>query len=102
MRRETLGGRHPDTLISINNLGALLSAKGVLAAAESLLREVQWQMLWRRSTRRRALGGELSMLLKVKAKAAAVPRCTGFAVALAFLALAIGIWTTSSTALTGS
>ena len=104
VQRETLGGRHRETLTSINNIGALLSAKGVLAAAELLLREVLWQMLWRRSTRRRALGGELSMLLKVKAKVAAVPRCNVFAVALAFLALAIGIWTrsTSSTASTGS
>ena len=37
--RETLGDRHPDTLISINNLGAVLYAKGDLAAAESLYRE---------------------------------------------------------------
>ena len=39
-RRETLGGRHPSTLWSMNNLGALLKAKGDLAAAELLCREV--------------------------------------------------------------
>ena len=37
--RETLGNRHPDTLISINNLGVLLHTKGDLAAAEPLYRE---------------------------------------------------------------
>ena len=39
MQRETLGNRHPNTLASINNLGALLYSKGDLAAAEPLLRE---------------------------------------------------------------
>ena len=39
MSRETLGDRHPCTLISINNLGSLLQAKGDLAAAEALYRE---------------------------------------------------------------
>ena len=39
MRRATLGNRHPNTLGSINNLGALLHAKGDLAAAERLCRE---------------------------------------------------------------
>ena len=39
MARETLGNRHPNTLISISNLGKLLRAKGDLAAAEPLLRE---------------------------------------------------------------
>ena len=38
-RRETLGNRHPSTLISINDLGVLLKAKGDLAAAEPLYRE---------------------------------------------------------------
>jgi hypothetical protein len=31
--------RHPSTLISVSNLGALLQAKGDLAAAEPLYRE---------------------------------------------------------------
>ena len=35
-RREILGNRHPSTLGSINNLGALLQDKGDLAAAEPL------------------------------------------------------------------
>ena len=40
VQREKLGNRHPDTLISINNLGNLLKAKGgQLGAAELLLRE---------------------------------------------------------------
>ena len=39
MSRETLGNRHPDTLISINNLSTLLHDKGDLAAAEPLFRE---------------------------------------------------------------
>ena len=39
MKRETLGDRHPSTLNSIGNLGALLQAKGDLAAAEPLYRE---------------------------------------------------------------
>ena len=34
-RRETLGDRHPDTLISINNLGLLLKAQGRLDEARS-------------------------------------------------------------------
>jgi hypothetical protein len=38
-RRETFGNRHPDTLISISNLGVLLKAKGDLAAAEPQIRE---------------------------------------------------------------
>ena len=38
-QRETLGNRHPNTLISISNLGILLQEKGDLAAAEPLLRE---------------------------------------------------------------
>jgi len=37
--RETLGDRHPNTLISIGNLGTLLCDKGDLAAAEPLCRE---------------------------------------------------------------
>ena len=37
-RREILGNRHPSTLGSINNLGALLQDKGDLAAAEALWR----------------------------------------------------------------
>ena len=39
VERETLGDRHPHTLISINNLGGLLQSKGDLAAAEPLCRE---------------------------------------------------------------
>ena len=39
MFRATLGGRHPNTLTSIVNLGVLLFSKGDLAAAELLLRE---------------------------------------------------------------
>merc|ERR1719424_1980044 len=38
-RRETLGDRHPNTLISINNLGLLLKKQGDLDGAEPLLRE---------------------------------------------------------------
>jgi Flp pilus assembly protein TadD len=38
--RETVGDRHPDTLASVSNLGALLYAKGDLTAAEPLFREV--------------------------------------------------------------
>jgi tetratricopeptide (TPR) repeat protein len=37
--RERLGSLHPDTLISINNLGALLQEQGDLAGAALLLRE---------------------------------------------------------------
>ena len=37
--RETHGDRHPDTLISISNLGGLLHEKGDHAAAEPLFRE---------------------------------------------------------------
>ena len=36
---STLGGRHPNTLSSINNLGSLLQGNGDLAAVELLLRE---------------------------------------------------------------
>ena len=39
--RVTLGGRHPDTLISIDNLAALLQAKGDLEGAEPLLQEAR-------------------------------------------------------------
>ena len=39
VRRENLGDRHPDTLISMNNLGLLLQDNGHLAAAELLLCE---------------------------------------------------------------
>ena len=38
-RRETLGDRHPDTLLSINNLGALLLTQGKYDESEPLLRE---------------------------------------------------------------
>ena len=37
--RATLGGRHPDTLISMNNLGGLLLAQGKLDEAGVVLRE---------------------------------------------------------------
>ena len=36
---ETLGDRHPDTLISVTGLGLLLMDKGDFADAEPLLRE---------------------------------------------------------------
>ena len=39
-QRETLGDRHPSTLLSISSLGTLLDDKGDLAAAEPLYREV--------------------------------------------------------------
>ena len=38
-RRVTLGDEHPDTLVSINNLGMLLYAQGDLAGATPLYRE---------------------------------------------------------------
>jgi serine/threonine protein kinase/tetratricopeptide (TPR) repeat protein len=38
-RRRLLGDDHPDTLISINNMGALLKAQGKLAEAEPYFRE---------------------------------------------------------------
>ena len=37
-REQQLGSNHPDTLISVNNLVALLQARGKLAEAELLLR----------------------------------------------------------------
>ena len=39
VRRETLGDRHPDTLISINNFGGLLKNQGKYDEAEPLFRE---------------------------------------------------------------
>uniref|UniRef100_A0A0G4F4S4 Uncharacterized protein n=1 Tax=Chromera velia CCMP2878 TaxID=1169474 RepID=A0A0G4F4S4_9ALVE len=39
VRRQTLGDRHPHTLISINHLGMLLNDQGDLQGAEKLLRE---------------------------------------------------------------
>ena len=39
IRRETLGGEHPDTLNSLGNLGVLLSAQGNLDEAETRLRD---------------------------------------------------------------
>ena len=38
-KRRTLGDEHPETLISINNLGSLREAKGDLAGAEPLYEE---------------------------------------------------------------
>jgi non-specific serine/threonine protein kinase/serine/threonine-protein kinase len=38
-RRRTLGEEHPDTLVSVNNMGVLLEAQGRLAEAEPLYRE---------------------------------------------------------------
>ena len=38
-RREELGDRHPSTLMSINNLGRLLRARGQLTEAENLCDE---------------------------------------------------------------
>ena len=37
-RREILGDKHPDTLLSINAIAALLQAQGKLAEAEPLYR----------------------------------------------------------------
>merc|ERR1719337_782520 len=37
--REKLGGKHPNTLTSINNLGLLLKDQGDLPGADSLYRE---------------------------------------------------------------
>ena len=39
MRRETLGDRHPNTLISMNNLGRLYEAQGRLDEAAPLYAE---------------------------------------------------------------
>ena len=41
VQRETLGDRHPDTLISMDNLGVLLQDTGDLAAADLLFREAE-------------------------------------------------------------
>ena len=38
-RRETLGDKHPSTLLSLNNLGMLLRAQGKLEEAAPLCRE---------------------------------------------------------------
>ena len=60
VRRETLGSRHPYTLISIDRLGGLLQEKGDLAAAEPLLREAL-------EVRRETLGDRhLSTLLSTR------------------------------------
>ena len=37
---RSCGSRHPDTLVSISNLGSLLQAQGDLEGAAALLREV--------------------------------------------------------------
>ncbi|MEM9167191.1 MAG: serine/threonine-protein kinase [Planctomycetota bacterium] len=50
-RRRVLGEEHPDTLISINNMGFLLQSQGELDQAEPYLREALEQ-------RRRVLGEE--------------------------------------------
>ena len=74
MRRETLGNRHPKTLISINNLGTLLYAKGDLAAAEPLLREAlegQRETLGNRHPDTLISIGDLGLLLQKKADLAA-------------------------------
>ncbi|MCA9283693.1 MAG: serine/threonine protein kinase, partial [Phycisphaerales bacterium] len=52
-RREALGDDHPETLMSINGMGALLRAEGRLAAAEPYLREAL-------ERRRRVLGDDHS------------------------------------------
>ena len=39
VQRETLGNRHPSTLISISNLGLILHDMGDLSGAELLYRE---------------------------------------------------------------
>ena len=67
VQRETLGGRHPDTLTSINNLGILLQDKGDLTAAEPLLREVlegQRETLGSRHPSTLASNRNLELLLK--------------------------------------
>ena len=79
MRRETLGNRHPDTLISINNLGQLLHTKGDFAAAESLCREaleVQRETLGSRHPHTLISISNLGTLLQDKGnRAAAEPLC---------------------------
>ena len=50
-QKLTLGDEHPDTLVSINNLAALLHTQGKLSEAEPLFREAL-------SARKRTLGGE--------------------------------------------
>ena len=70
-RRRVLGEEHPDTLASINGMGALLEAQGKLDEAEPLLRTVV-------AVRRRVLGGtqpdtlvsvnELGLLLRTEGK----------------------------------
>ena len=55
--RESLGGRHPSTFASINNLGGLMYAKGDLAAAESLFRETNGDLAAAEPLLRKALEG---------------------------------------------
>ena len=77
--RATLGNRHPDTLGSINNLGALLLDKGELATAEALLREaleVSRETLGSRHPSTLLYINNLGQLLHVKGDlAAAEPLC---------------------------
>ena len=40
-RRETLGDRHPDTLVSIYNMASLLQDQGKLVEAEALFCEAR-------------------------------------------------------------
>ena len=68
-RRETLGDRHPDTLISINSLGVLLKEKGELAAAEPLFREalvMRRKTLGKRHPDTLISASNLGLLLKAK------------------------------------
>ena len=73
-RRETLGNRHPDTLISINNLGQLLQAKGDLTAAELLYHEaleVKRETLGNRHPSTLSSINNLGALLQAKGELAA-------------------------------
>ena len=79
VQRETLGDRHPNTLVSINNLGLLLKDKGDLAAAEPLCREaleVQRETLGDRHPNTLISISNLGSLLHAKGDlAAAEPLC---------------------------
>ena len=69
MTRKTLGNRHPNTLMSIFNLGVVLYEKGDLATAEPLFREVleaQRETLGIRHPDTLGSIKYLSMLLKAK------------------------------------
>jgi tetratricopeptide (TPR) repeat protein len=70
LRNNILGAEHPDTLTSMNNLAAVLSAQGKLPEAETLYRQV-------REARRRALGSEHPDTLTSMNNLAAMLRARG-------------------------